>query len=85
MSINEQEVQALTAEELIKEVVHELRQKSAVATTWIEVLVHEDDDSYGFTSNEQKKALKYLQKEIKTINLIYEMMDIWLQGQQANT
>jgi len=83
MQLDEQEIQGLTADELIKEVTHELRQKSAVATAWIEVLAH-DDSSYGFTNDEQKKALQRLHKEIRTINLIYEMMDIWLQGQQEN-
>ncbi|MCB9420677.1 MAG: hypothetical protein H6667_12790 [Ardenticatenaceae bacterium] len=81
--LDEKTIQSWTAEELIKEVWHELTQKSSLALTWAEVLAIEDN-GYGFSSDEQKDALLKLKKEIEIIRFVTDWMLIWHQGQKGS-
>ncbi len=80
--MDEEEIQSWTTQELIREIYHQLNQKSAVALSFMFILT--DDSNYGFVNEQQKEFLGRLQKEIEDIRRIVELMRVWYAGKEDN-
>ena len=79
MSLLDKEIiQSWTAEELIKEVYHELNQKTALTLSAATLLA--DENSYGFISDEQKKLVLMLKDELEIVRAVTEWLGIWKDG-----
>lgn len=81
MDVND--AKSWTAQTLVLEVWHELNQKSALATSFMHVLL--DKDAYGFASTEQKNTLIELQRELEIIREITELMGEWISENKGKT
>lgn len=76
--LNAENIQALTCEQLVQSVRHELTQKAAIAAGFLEVLLYHGN--YGFVNERQEELLHRLEKEIRDIQVLNDMLDIWLSG-----
>jgi len=81
MDVND--VISWTAQTLVLEVWHELNQKSALAMSFMHVLL--DKDAYGFVSTEQRNTLIKLQRELEIIREITELMGEWISENKGKT
>lgn len=77
--IEAEDIESWTCEQLVQYVLHELNQKSALAYSFLELLLSEE--AYGFASDEQKKMLIRLQAEVKEIRALSKIMRCWMSGE----
>ena len=69
-------VESWTCQELIRDTYHDLNQRTAIAASFLEVLLNQD--TYGVVSDEnQQEMLSRLQKEINAIRTATENLRIW--------
>lgn len=80
MKSHEETIQSWTAEELIKEVWHELNQKSSIALGFSTILA--DEENYGFTNEKQKEVILHLQETTQEVRDITMWMFTWFHGQK---
>jgi hypothetical protein len=81
--VNANDVKSWPAQTLVLEVWHELNQKSALAMSFMHVLL--DEDIYGFANAEQRNTLVQLQQEIEIIREITELMGEWISENKGKT
>ncbi len=74
--LNETDIRSWSAETMLLETWHELNQKSALATSYMKVLLNEN--AYGFVSEEQKLALTRLQQELEIIRELSKLLEFWI-------
>jgi hypothetical protein len=78
--MNDEEIQQLAPEELIKLVFHDLNQKSAAALTLVLGLTDEKQALYA--SDTQKEILLLLKKEVEIIRQIANLTGAWLSARR---
>jgi hypothetical protein len=74
--MNKQLIHSWTEEDLIGNVHHRLRQKTAAAKGYVELLTNEE--YYGYTTEEQKQVLYRLRSEIDAICVVTQWMAEWI-------
>jgi hypothetical protein len=70
-----QDVKSWTCQQLVREVYHQLNQQVGIADSCIEYLC--DDEVYKVLDREQKEVLLELQKEVKIIRNLTDVLKIW--------
>ena len=74
--VEKQDIQSLTCAQLVQGVYHQLNQRSAIASGYVDVLLHQGN--YGFVNDTQKDLLVRLERELQEIRILTEMIGIWL-------
>jgi len=74
--MDDENIEQLTATELIRHVYHYLNQHSHIALGFAELLAEEQ--YYGFTSEKQKEIILLSKREIERIHKLNDEIDKWL-------
>ncbi|MCP4418250.1 MAG: hypothetical protein GY805_16635 [Chloroflexi bacterium] len=76
--LENQIIQDWSHEDLIREVWHELNQKSSIALSISKLLA--DEEIFGFTSDKQKEIILLLLKQTKQIREVTDWISIWFKA-----
>ncbi len=80
--MDNQEIQRMTSDELLKVIFHALNQKSAAALTLAIMLTDENRDP--LPNDKQKELLLMLKAEIEAIRRINDMIHEWFSARRPN-